>query len=143
MKLNHLVKEIIEKNTITKQTDITDILEKEYNISVTQSNISRILKQIKAIKVVGNNGDTVYEIQQKLEGTCDWAKKFVKKIEDNGFIISIVSYPGSANIVGQLLDEKNIEGIMSTLCGDSTTLVIPKDVSKIKEIKEKITKILL
>ena len=36
MKLNHLVKEIIEKNTITKQTDITDILEKEYNISVTQ-----------------------------------------------------------------------------------------------------------
>lgn len=143
MKLNHLVKEIIEKGTITKQTDITDILEKEYNISVTQSNISRILKQIKAVKVTDNNGDTIYEIQQKLEGTCDWARKFVKRIDDNGFIISIVSYPGSANIVGQLLDEKNVEGIMATLCGDSTTLVMPKDVSKIKEIKEELIKILL
>ena len=52
MKLNYLVKEIIENNVITKQTDITDILEKKYKISVTQSNISRILKQIKAINKI-------------------------------------------------------------------------------------------
>lgn len=143
MKLNILVKEIIENNEINKQTDITDILEKKYQINVTQSNISRILKQIKAVKVVDTNGNIVYEIQQKLEEKCDWIKKLVKKIEDNGYIISILSYPGSANIIGQILDEKNIDNIMSTLSGDSTTLVIPYDISKIKILKTEIEKILL
>lgn len=143
MKLNFLVKEIIENNVITKQTDITDILEKKYKISVTQSNISRILKQIKAIKVVDTNGNVIYEIQQKLEEQCDWAKKLINKIDDNGQLISISSYPGSANIIGQLIDERNISNIMSTLSGDSTTIIIPKDPSKIKELKKEIEKILL
>lgn len=143
MKLNVLVKEIIENNEISKQTDITDILEKKYQINVTQSNISRILKQIKAVKVVDSNGGVVYEIQQKLEEKCDWMKKLVKKIEDNGYVISISSYPGSANIIGQVLDEKNIDNVMSTLCGDCTTLVMPRDISKIKILKTEIEKILL
>ncbi len=143
MKLNILVKEIIENNTISKQTDITDLLEKEYNISVTQSNISRILKQIKAIKVVDANNNVKYEIQQKLDEKCDWVKKLIKKIEDNGNLISISSYPGSANIIGQVLDEREIENLMSTLCGDCTTLIIPKDPSKIKELKAEVEKILM
>jgi len=143
MKLNSLVREIIENNSITKQTDITDILLKQYNINVTQSNISRILKQIKAVKVVNQNKEVLYEIQEKLTDISSWIKKFVKKIDDNGSLITVAAYPGSAYIIGQAIDEKNVENIMGTISGDNTLLIVPKNVSKIKELRNELEKILL
>lgn len=143
MKLNNLVKEIIEENSISKQTEITDILLKKYKINVTQSNISRILKQIKAVKVVTNNKEVVYEIQEKLTDTSNWIKKFVKKIDDNGSILVVTSYPGSAQIIGQAIDEKNFKNVMGTLAGDNVLFIVPKNVAEIKELREEIEKILL
>ncbi len=139
MKLNELVKSIIQNNKISKQTEITDILLRNYNIEITQSNISRILKQINAVKVVDNK-DVVYEIQEKLTGISVWIKKLIRSIDDNGQVILISSHPGSANIIGQALDEVKIENIMGTLAGDNVVMVVPKNISKIKELREKIEK---
>lgn len=143
MKLNNLVKEIIEENSISKQTEITDILLKKYKINVTQSNISRILKQIKAVKVVTNNKEVVYEIQEKLTDASSWIKKFIKKIDDNGNILVITSYPGSAHIIGQAIDEKNLKNVMGTLAGDNMLFIAPKNVAEMKELREEIEKMLL
>ncbi len=142
MKLNNLVKEIIEENSISKQTDIADILLKKYKISVTQSNISRILKQIKAVKVVSSNKEMVYEIQEKLSETFHWVKKLIKKIEDNGNLIVITSYPGAAHLVAQTLDEKNLKNILGTIAGVNNLIVVPRDVNIIEELKQEIEKAL-
>lgn len=139
MKLNELVKSIVQNNVISKQTEITDILLNKYNIEITQSNISRILKQINAVKVV-NNKEVVYEIQEKLTGVSVWIKKLIRSVDDNGQVILISSHPGSANIIGQALDEVKIDNIMGTLAGDNVVMVVPKDISKIKELREKIEK---
>ncbi len=142
MKLNNLVKEIIEENSISKQTDIADILLKKYKISVTQSNISRILKQIKAVKVVSNNKEMVYEIQEKLSETFHWIKKLVKKIDDNGYQIVITSYPGAAHLIAKAIEEKNLKNILGTIAGDNSLLIIPRDINLIDELKQEIEKIL-
>ena len=142
MKLNNLVKEIIEENSISKQTDIADILLKKYKISVTQSNISRILKQIKAVKVVSNNKEMVYEIQEKLSETFHWIKKLVKKIDDNGYQIVITSYPGAAHLIDKAIEEKNLKNILGTIAGDNSLLIIPRDINLIDELKQEIEKIL-
>ena len=143
MKLNNLVKNIIENNKINNQTEIKDILFNKYKIKITQSNISRILKQINAIKVIDDDKKTYYEIKDKLNKNSDWLKNLVKKIDDNGNIILVTSYSGSGNIIGQFIDENNIDGIMGTVSGDNTTIIIPKDIKKIKEIRLNIEKILL
>ena len=142
MKLNNLVKEIIEENSISKQTEITDILLKQYKINVTQSNISRILKQIKAVKVVSNDKSVIYEIQEKLDDTSSWIKRLVKKIDDNGNMIVVDAYPGSANIIAKAIDEKNLKNIMGTLAGDDTLCIIPKNITEIKSLREELEKIL-
>ena len=143
MKLNNLVKNIIENNKINNQTEIKDILFNKYKIKITQSNISRILKQINAIKVIDDDKKTYYEIKDKLNKNSDWLKNLVKKTDDNGNIILVTSYSGSGNIIGQFIDENNIDGIMGTVSGDNTTIIIPKDIKKIKEIRLNIEKILL
>ena len=142
MKLNNLVKEIIEENSIGKQTDIADILLQKYKISVTQSNISRILKQIKAVKVVSNNKEMVYEIQEKLSETFRGIKKLIKKMEDNGNLIVITTYPGGANLIAQTLDEKALKDIMGTVAGVNTLIVVPRDIKAIEQLKEEIVKAL-
>ncbi len=142
MKLNNLVKEIIEENSISKQTEITDILLKQYNINVTQSNISRILKQIKAVKVVSNDKSIVYEIQEKLDDASNWVKRLVKKIDDNNNVIVINTYPGSANIVAKAIDEQKFKNILGTLAGDDTLCIIPKDVTKIRFLRAELEKML-
>ena len=140
--INKIVKDIIENNKIFNQNEITKILSQKYKISITQSNISRILKIIKAVKVVDeNNKKTYYQIQEKLNKKNKWIKELVKKIDDNGYVIVIFSYSGSGNIIGQYLDEKNINNVMGTVSGDNTTLIIPKNVSKIKQLKSEIEKI--
>ena len=139
MKLNELVKSIVQNNTISFYIFLTDILLNKYGMEITQSNISRILKQINAVKVV-NNKEVVYEIQEKLASVSVWIKKLIRSIDDNGQVILISSHPGSANIIGQALDEVKIDNIMGTLAGDNVVMVVPKDISKIKELREKIEK---
>lgn len=138
MKLNDLVINIIKDNKITKQTQISDILLKKYSKEITQSNISRILKQINAIKIIDENKDSIYQIQDKLVEISIWVKQLIKKIDDNGSVVVIVSHPGSANIIAQALDEKNIKNIMCTIAGDNSVLIIPKDITKIKELRNNI-----
>ena len=135
MKLNVLVKEIIENNEITTQEEITDILLKKYNKKITQSNISRILKQINAVKIVSDNKKAIYQIQDKLVDISKLAKNLVKRIEDNGNVILIKSYPGSGQIIGQALDEQHLDDIMGTVSGDNTTMIIPKKTSKTKKLR--------
>ena len=143
MKLNVLVKEIIENNEITTQEEITDILLKKYNKKITQSNISRILKQINAAKIVSDNKKAIYQIQDKLVDISKLAKNLVKRIEDNGNVILIKSYPGSGQIIGQALDEQHLDDIMGTVSGDNTTMIIPKKTSKTKKLRLELEKILL
>lgn len=143
MKLNVLVKEIIENNEITTQEEITDILLKKYNKKITQSNISRILKQINAVKIVSDNKKAIYQIQDKLVDISKLAKNLVKRIEDNGNVILIKSYPGSGQIIGQALDEQHLDDIMGTVSGDNTTMIIPKKTSKTKKLRLELEKILL
>ena len=143
MQLNVLVKEIIENNEITTQEEITDILLKKYNKKITQSNISRILKQINAVKIVSDNKKAIYQIQDKLVDISKLAKNLVKRIEDNGNVILIKSYPGSGQIIGQALDEQHLDDIMGTVSGDNTTMIIPKKTSKTKKLRLELEKILL
>jgi len=135
MKLNILVEDIIKNYKVSNQVEVKDILFQKYNKNVTQSNISRILKQINAVKVM-ENGKFIYQIRDKLVEVSSWAKKLMKKIDDNGFVIIIISYSGSASIIGQVIDEKNVNNIMGTIAGDNSLLVIPKDVSKIKQLRK-------
>ena len=143
-KIKEIIKEIIKNNSVSNQHEISNILKEKYNIDITQSNISRILKEINVFKIVDDNKNMIYHIYDKLENTSSWIKNLIKKVDDNGYVISIISYPGSGQIVGQLIDEKNIDNnIMATISGDNTTIIIPKDIKKIKELRIKIEKILL
>jgi len=142
MKLSELVKKIIRENKVSRQQEIIDMLSEVYGIAVTQSNISRIFKQIHVAKVLEKNG-VFYEIQEKIKETSICTESFVKSIGNNGSVIVINSYPGSASIIEQIISEKRISEVMGIISGSDAVLIIPKNLSEIKTLEEKIARELL
>ena len=137
MKLELVIKNLIQNNKIKTQIELTDILSKE-NYNTTQSNISRILKKLNTVKIVDENKETYYVIQNRPLEIAPWVKNLIQNIIYNPSQIIIKTYSGSANLIGQILDERNIENIMANIAGDNTILVIVEDFSKIQETVEKL-----
>jgi transcriptional regulator of arginine metabolism len=58
----------------------------------------------------------------------DW----VRSVEPAGNLVVIKTPPGSAHLVGVVLDQTELPGIVGTICGDDTIFVAcraPKDAS--------------
>lgn len=137
MKLEYIIKNLIQNNKIKTQLELTNILYKK-GFNTTQSNISRILKKLNTVKIVDENKDTYYVIHNRPLDMNNKIKSLVLNVEHNGYNVIVKTYCGAASIIGQILDERNIDNIMSTICGDNTVLVVPEDIKEIEELSNKI-----
>lgn len=132
MKLEYVIKELILNNKIKTQIELTEILQ-EKGYSTTQSNISRILKKLNTVKVVDENKNTYYVIQPKPLEIAPWVKSLINTIQDNGKEILIKTYSGAADIIGQIIDERNINNVMGCIAGDNTILVMVNDFARVND----------
>lgn len=142
MKLEYVIKDLILNNKIKTQTELTEILSSK-GYSTTQSNISRILKKLNTVKVVDENKNTHYVIQPKPLEIAPWVKTLITLIKTNGREILIKTYSGAADIIGQILDERDVDNIFGTVADDNTVLILVDDIKKIEETVEKIKSMFL
>jgi transcriptional regulator of arginine metabolism len=122
---------IIQKNTISDHFELQAKLS-ENGISISQATLSRKLKQLKIVKVLGT-----------------YTVAFEKKEPDlllnihsseTGMIV-LHTQIGQANRVGYIIDQwedKEGIGILGTIAGDDTVLIIARSLSEVENIKLKI-----
>lgn len=132
MKLEAVIRELIINRRIKTQIELTEIL-LSMGYSTTQSNISRILKKLNTVKVVDDSKNTYYVIQPKPLEISEWIKTLINTIQDNGREIVVKTYSGAGQIIGQIIDERNIDNIMACVAGDNSILVLVEDLTKINE----------
>lgn len=109
---------------------------------VNQSKISRLLRKVGAVKTNNERGEIVYSLPREPAPppTTSPLKNLITNIANNENCIVISTLPGAASLIARLLDH-NLQklGIIGTLAGDDTILVIPQDCKKInwmvKELK--------
>lgn len=120
------IADLIRGNTLASQDELADRLAR-LGYAVTQATISRDLEQLGAVKV-RRKGRPGYALPdqvpaphpQRLEAVFrDW----VRSIETAGNLIVIKTPPGSAHLVGVVLDQSESEEIVGTICGDDTIFV--------------------
>ena len=133
MKLEAVIRELIMNSRIKTQIELTEILSAK-GYSTTQSNISRILKKLNTVKVVDDNKNTYYVIQSKPLEISSWVKTLVNTIQDNGSVILIKTYSGAGQIIGQIIDERNLDNVLGCVAGDNSILVVVEDCSKINKV---------
>lgn len=140
MKLSTVVKRIIEGNIVRTQEDLAGLL-KQSGYETTQSNLSRVLKKVNAIKKTDEKGSSFYIIQERPLEVEPWVGDIVKSIKNNGYNIIIKTYSGAANMVGEIMDEQNFEEIMGSVAGDNSIIIVPNDIDDIEYLTQKLEKL--
>ena len=124
-----LVRRLVDAGDIESQHDLVEMLEAAGH-PVTQATISRDLEAIGAVKVRADDGGHRYEIpdesppasvDRELGRVID---EFVDQMATSGNLLVIHTRPGAAHVVGSALDHIGLEGMLGTVAGDDTLLVV-------------------
>jgi transcriptional regulator of arginine metabolism len=118
--------DVIRSDAPASQQDLAERLG-ALGFVVTQATISRDLEQIGAIKV-RRGGQLGYALSEAVRADAgprlaavfrDW----VRSVEPAGNLVVIKTPPGSAHLVGVVLDQSDLPEIAGTICGDDTIFV--------------------
>lgn len=130
MKQNRLdrILEVIREHEVGTQEELLALLRQDgYN--VTQATISRDIKALRLVKTLSHGGNYIYSSSKT--DSNDLSSKFESLLGESAIKIDTVfnqivikCYTGLANAVCATLDSQHFEGIVGTIAGDDTVLLI-------------------
>ena len=142
-----VIKEIIESQEIETQEELAAAL-RARNIDVTQATVSRDIKELRLIKTLSPNGNYRYTTHGEKGGRVDLSFKFhaifaeaVNSIDYAQNLVVIKCYTGMANAACAALDSIRWDGLVGTIAGDDTILLVMKDTESAQGITEELNKL--
>ncbi|MES2119041.1 MAG: arginine repressor [Pseudomonadota bacterium] len=116
------IAELIRSHAMSSQEELAERLA-GLGYAVTQATISRDLEQIGAVKL-RREGQLSYALAESAAPLAprlaavfrDW----VRSIDTAANLVVIKTPPGSAHLVGVVLDQSGWDEIVGTICGDDT-----------------------
>ena len=134
--------ELIEKYDIDTQETLIARLE-EIGISVTQTTISRDIKELKLVKGTTGRGTYKYirpEVKKEnnIPVLNSALTESVIKIEAAKNIIVIKTFPGMANALAVCVDTLEHSSIIGSVAGDDTILLVVKDDETALQVENKL-----
>lgn len=138
---------VIESIPVESQQDLLQALEKE-GIEISQSTLSKDLKEMGIIKVRGKDGRFRF-IQTKEREVFHVSVLLRKELQDFlsdiiqvGNFVVLKTVSGNASGTAKCLDEIGWEEIIGTIAGDDTILVITKTADDAGRIIQKLQEVL-
>ncbi len=124
---------LIGRRAVTNQPQLVELLAAE-GIAATQATVSRDLDDLGAVKVRVPGGDTVYAIPEYEPARIapeDQLRRvmgeWVAEVRRSGNLIILRTPPGCAHVVASALDRSGIDGVIGTVAGDDTLLVVAEE----------------
>ena len=126
----YLIERFLTEKTISRQEQIVELLA-ENGVTATQVTVSRDLEDLGAVKVRVGGAGSVYALPNLPElrvGSSEHLRRlmgeWVVDIGLSGNLICLSTPPGCAHVVASALDRAAIAGILATLAGDDTVLIV-------------------
>ena len=116
------IREIVKTQNVNKQEELANILLKE-GFSVTQATVSRDIKELGIVKVKSNNKYKYTLIEKQTENTNSFSGVVLDVITAQNLIVVKTSV-GSASSVCIFIDNAQIKGIVGTVAGDDTIIIV-------------------
>jgi transcriptional regulator of arginine metabolism len=128
----HRIGELLARQQVGSQATLVELLA-EQGVEVNQATVSRDLEELGAIKVRVPGGESVYAIPERPREQVtpvdhlrrvlsDW----VVEADRSGDLVVVGTPPGSAHVVASAIDRNGLEGVLGTVAGDDTILVIAR-----------------
>lgn len=126
----HLVARLIESQVVANQQALVDLLADE-GVIATQATVSRDLEDLGAIKVRMPGGESAYAIPalpKEQRAPEDHLRRvfgdWVVEVASSDNLVVVRTPPGSAHVVASALDRSGLTGILGTVAGDDTILIV-------------------
>jgi transcriptional regulator of arginine metabolism len=126
----HLVARLIESQVVANQLALVELLATE-GVLATQATVSRDLEDLGAIKVRMPGGESAYAIPalpKEQRAPEDHLRRvfgdWVVEVATSDNLVVIRTPPGSAHVVASALDRSGLAGILGTVAGDDTILIV-------------------
>jgi transcriptional regulator of arginine metabolism len=126
----HRVLKLLETHSVSNQAQLVELLAQE-GVDATQTTVSRDLEEIGALKVRVPGGETVYalpELPVRQVAPEDHLRRvmgeWVVEVAHSANLVILRTPPGSAHVVCSALDRSGFEGVIGTVAGDDTVLVV-------------------
>ena len=125
--------ELVRHEPLSSQEQIRQRLS-ELGFAATQSTISRDLEELGLVRIRDGGGHLRYAELAEGNGANGHhapslealLREFALTVEVSGNIVLVKTPPGAANAVAQGLDQSSLEGLVGTVAGDDTILVLAR-----------------
>lgn len=126
----HRLARIIEQHAVTSQAQVVELLAAD-GVVATQATVSRDLEELGAVKVRTSSGESVYAIPDNTRSRLVPSEQlrrvmgeWVVEVSHSLNLVVLRTPPGSAHVVGSALDRAGLSGVLGTVAGDDTLLVV-------------------
>ncbi len=129
----HRIVKLLEARAVGSQSHLVELLAAE-GIDATQTTVSRDLEELGALKVRMPGGETAYalpELPSQQVAPEDHLRRvlgeWVVEADHSANLVVLRTPPGSAHVVGSALDRSGFAGVIGTVAGDDTVLVVASE----------------
>ena len=143
---NEIIK-IVQSQDVETQEQLLEEL-KSRGFVTTQATISRDIKELRLVKELTGSGGYRYALsERKTASTSDTRlrnifKEGVISVDVAQNIVVVRTMPGLASAACSALDNMEIEGMVGTLAGDDTGILIMRDNSSAQQFSGEVHKLL-
>lgn len=138
--------EIISKKDIETQEELVAELKKA-NFDVTQATVSRDIKELGLIKVLGESRKYKYAVEKTGSSNINikltnMFRECVISIDHTNNLIVVKTLSGSANAAAIMIDKSGFDGVLGCIAGDDTFLIICRDEEAVQNTLQKLNDII-
>lgn len=138
----HLI-ELLRGGLAATQEEIVERLASD-GFPATQATVSRDLDDVGAVRS-HDNGRTVYAMPDRNGPPTGFGKRvfaeLVRSVEVSANLVVVKTFPGMAPTIGAVLDQAGVGGVLGTVAGDDTVLVIADEKSGGKGVARAISQL--
>lgn len=129
------IRDVLQTRAIRSQAELSDALA-ERGLSVTQGTLSRDLVDLGAVRLRGAEG-MVYAVpadgdeavagrsaESQTGRLASMARELLLSAEPTENLVVLRTPPGAAQFLASVVDQARVEGIVGTIAGDDTVLLI-------------------
>ena len=127
-----LILEIIEEKDIETQEELAEEL-KRRGVKVTQATVSRDIKELRLLKVLGDHGRYKYATVERAEkGVND---RFIRILSES---VVIKTLTASASPACEAIDSMKWSEVLGTIAGENTVLIITRSEEAVESLTARI-----
>lgn len=145
--------DILTREEVASQAQLADLLARS-GVAVTQATLSRDLVELQAEKVRGSSGTLVYQVPpegpdprgraqaatteqlaSQLQRLCE---ELLVSAEASGNLVVVRTPPGAAQFLASAVDRSILPGVLGTIAGDDTILMITRGTDGGGELAERL-----